>query len=141
MIIDAIQMVTAKQSQMKTILVIDDNYEIRENTAELLELEGFSVLMASSGSTGVVLAIESKPDVILCDIRMPDTNGYEVFKALKKHEVTAAIPFIFLTASAERREVEAGMGLGAYGYISKPFETTELVDTIKRCLYGDLKNV
>lgn len=122
---------------MKTILVIEDNHAIRDNTCELLELEGYKVIIAANGKTGLALAREKKPDIILCDIMMPEANGYEVFRGLKNDAVTAIIPFIFLTASVEKEEVEAGLRMGASGYIRKPFETKELLETITLCL--DLK--
>lgn len=119
---------------MKTILIIEDNDEIRENVVEMLELEGYSVLHAINGKSGLALAREKRPDIILCDIQMPDENGYQVFNGLKNDSETADIPFIFLTASAEKKEVEAGLGMGANGYIRKPFESEELFETLTRCL-------
>ncbi len=115
---------------MKTILVIEDNTDIRENTQELLELEGYRILTADNGKTGLMSAKENLPDLILCDIMMPELNGYDVFNGLKIHAPTANIPFIFITASAEKSEVETGLGMGAQGYIRKPFEPQELFDTI-----------
>ncbi len=115
---------------MKTILVIEDNREIRENTCELLELKGYEVIPAMNGRVGLALAKERKPDIILCDIMMPETNGYEVFAGLKEDPTTANIPFIFVTASVERHEVETGLGMGADGYIRKPFDSKELFETI-----------
>ncbi|HLG35411.1 MAG TPA: response regulator [Bacteroidia bacterium] len=119
---------------MKTILLIEDNTNIRENACEMLELEGYKVISAANGKTGIALAKQDKPDIILCDILMPEANGYEVFNDLKNDSETAHIPFVFLTASAERKEVEAGLGMGAKGYISKPFEAEELFGTVARCL-------
>ncbi len=122
---------------MKTILVIEDNNDIRENTCELLELWGYKVISAMNGKAGLALAKENKPDLILCDIMMPEANGYEVFSGLKNDADTSGIPFIFLTASAEKKEVEAGLGMGAKGYIRKPFEPEELFETLERCLKGN----
>jgi CheY-like chemotaxis protein len=119
---------------MKTILLIEDNTDIRENTCELLELEGYEVIFAANGKTGLALAKEKKPDIILCDIWMPETDGYEVFNGLSSDAETAIIPFIFLTASVEKKEIEAGFAMGAVGYIKKPFESKELFDTIAKCL-------
>lgn len=119
---------------MKTILVIEDNKEIRENTIELLELKGYHIIAAMNGKVGLNLAKAEKPDMILCDIMMPQMNGYEVFAALKEDAATAHIPFIFVTASVERSEVETGLGMGAAGYIRKPFEAKELFDAISSCL-------
>ena len=119
---------------MKTVLLIEDNHDISENTLEMLELGGYEVLIAMNGKTGLTLAKEKIPDIILCDIMMPEADGYEVFNGLKQNRLTADIPFIFLTASAEKSEVEAGLGMGADGYIRKPFEPEELFDTISACL-------
>lgn len=119
---------------MKTILLIEDNEDIRENTCELLELEGYHVLSAMNGGIGLAYAKEFLPDIVLCDIMMPVTNGYEVFLELKALPLTAAIPFIFLTANAENRDMENGMQLGADGYIRKPFSPEELLEMLCRCL-------
>src|SRR5690242_2896839 len=107
---------------MRTVLLIEDNFEIRENTTELLELAGYKVLNAVNGADGISLAKETLPDVVLCDIMMPETNGYDVFRGLKAHDNTRSIPFIFVTASAEKSEMQAGIAMGAAGYIRKPFE-------------------
>ncbi|WP_114937753.1 response regulator transcription factor [Mucilaginibacter endophyticus] len=119
---------------MKKVLVIEDNQDIRENTCELLELEGYKVLTAEDGEAGLQLARDWLPDIILCDIMMPMANGYEVFRALKSLPITATIPFIFLTANAEKKEMETGMHLGANGYVCKPFGSEELLQTLGRCL-------
>jgi len=119
---------------MKKVLVIEENQDIRENTSELLELEGYEVLAAGDGETGLQLARDWLPDVILCDIMMPAANGYEVFSSLKSLPLTATIPFIFLTANAEKKEMETGMHLGANGYVCKPFGSEELLQTLGRCL-------
>ena len=117
---------------MTKILVIEDNREIRENIAELLELEGYQVMEAENGKTGLQLAREILPDLILCDIMMPVMNGYEVLEQLQKQNNTTSIPFIFLTANVEKKEIMAGLAQGAKGYISKPFETDKLLQEIKR---------
>ena len=119
---------------MKTVLLIEDNDDIRENTSELLELEGYHVLPATNGHTGLKFAREHRPDIVLCDIMMPVADGYEVFKQLKAEQATSAIPFIFLTANAENKDMETGMRLGANGYIRKPFSAEELLETLARCL-------
>ena len=119
---------------MKIILLIEDNNDIRENTCELLELEGYEVIFAANGKNGLTLAKEKKPDIILCDIMMPETSGYDVFFELKNDTETAHIPFIFFTASAEKGEIAEGFAMGANGYIRKPFEPKELFDTILSCL-------
>lgn len=119
---------------MKTILLIEDNNEIRENTCELLELEGYNVLLAENGKAGLTLAKEQKPNIIISDILMPEVSGYDVVRGLKADPETADIPFIFLTASAEKSEAEAGLGMGAMDYIRKPFDPEELFEAITRCL-------
>lgn len=111
---------------MKTVLIIEDNLEIRENTAEILELAGYKTLMATNGKDGIKIASEELPDIILCDIMMPELNGYEVIKQLKSDPLTSKIPFIYITASVEKSEVEKAIELGADGYVRKPFDVTEL---------------
>jgi len=123
---------------MKTILFIEDNLEIRENTAELLELEGYKVITASDGKKGFEQAKEKKPDVILCDIMMPEMNGYEVFEHLRMNAETSGIPFIFISASAEKSEVQKGLNMGAIGYIRKPYTEYELLETIKDCFLREV---
>ncbi len=124
---------------MKTILVIDDNATIRENACEMLELQGYRAIFAVDGKAGIGSAKQNRPDLILCDIMMPGADGYEVFNVLRKDPETARIPFIFLTAAVEKKEIEAGLGMGAKGYILKPFEEEVFFDTIARCLTVDSK--
>lgn len=119
---------------MIKILLIEDNREIRENTAELLDLEGFSVIEASNGRQGLEMAILHQPHLILCDIMMPEMNGYEVYTALKNEPDSITIPFIFLTANVENSSVQQAFDMGANGYIRKPFQTEELLSEIKKCL-------
>lgn len=116
---------------MKTVLLIEDNSEIRENMGEILELAGYHVLLAPNGKEGVNFAISEKPDVIVCDIMMPELDGYGVIHLLQKNPDTQQIPFIFLTAKAERSEMRKGMELGADDYITKPFTGTELLQAIE----------
>ena len=126
---------------MKVVLLVEDNEEIRENMSEILEMSGYKVLSAPDGKEGVALAIEHKPDVIVCDIMMPVLDGYGVIHMLHKNEDTRDIPFIFLTAKAERAEIRKGMELGADDYITKPFTGTELLSAIEtRLLKADLVN-
>lgn len=96
-----------------SILIIEDNNDIRESAAEILELTGYRVLQAQHGKAGVELALQNHPDLILCDIMMPELDGYEVLFMLNKNEATAAIPFIFLTAKAELIDICKGMESGA----------------------------
>ena len=118
---------------MKRILLIEDNLEIRENTAEILELEGYEVITAVNGKVGFDMAIKNPPDLILCDILMPEMTGYEVFEHLKMSAETSTIPFIFITASAEKSEVQLGLNMGAAGYVRKPFQEKELLDAVNDC--------
>src|SRR6478736_281578 len=116
---------------MKTILVIDDNNDLRENTAEILDLAGYKTLTAENGKRGVDLAIKEKPALIVCDIMMPELDGYGVLHLLRKHPDTQQIPFIFLTAKTERSDFRKGMEMGADDYITKPFEDIELLNAVE----------
>jgi CRP-like cAMP-binding protein/ActR/RegA family two-component response regulator len=116
---------------MKKILLIEDDTIMRENTAEILELASYQVTTAPNGKIGSTLAKELRPDLIVCDIMMPELDGYGVLHILSKDPKTASIPFIFLTAKAEKSEVRKGMNLGADDYLTKPFEDTELLNTIE----------
>lgn len=113
------------------ILLIEDNQEIRENIAEILELDGFEVLTAENGKEGLDLAQDELPDLIVCDIMMPVMDGYTVLYFLSKDSKTSDIPFIFLTAKAERFDFRKGMEMGADDYITKPFEDVELINAIR----------
>ncbi len=116
---------------MKKILLIEDNAEIRENTSEILELDGYEVFTAENGKIGVDLALKETPDLIICDIMMPILDGYGVLHLLAKQAKTADIPFIFLTAKAERSDFRKGMEMGADDYITKPFDDVELLSAIE----------
>lgn len=118
----------------KTVLIIEDNEDVRENTAEILELANYEVLTAANGKEGVALAKEHLPDMIICDIMMPELDGYGVLHILSHNPKTAKIPFLFLTAKAEKSDFRKGMNLGADDYITKPFEEVDLLDTIHRRL-------
>jgi DNA-binding response OmpR family regulator len=115
---------------MQKILLIEDNDEIRENMAEILDLAGYEVFTAADGKEGVKTAMVQIPDLILCDIMMPVLDGYGVLHMLQKHEALEHVPFIFLTAKSERLEIRKGMELGADDYITKPFDGTELLNAI-----------
>src|SRR5687768_17241678 len=115
----------------KTILVIDDNLDLRENTAEILELAGYRRLTAENGKRGVDLAVKEKPSLIVCDIMMPELDGYGVLHLLRKNADTSRIPFIFLTAKTERSDFRKGMEMGADDYVTKPFEDIELLNAIE----------
>jgi CRP-like cAMP-binding protein/CheY-like chemotaxis protein len=115
----------------KTILVIDDNTDLRENTAEILDLAGYKTLTAENGKRGVDVATKEKPHLIVCDIMMPELDGYGVLHLLKKNPDTQNIPFIFLTAKTERSDFRKGMEMGADDYVTKPFEDIELLNAIE----------
>ncbi len=116
---------------MSSILIIDDNEDIRENTAEILDMSGYKTITAENGKKGVELAIKEKPDLIVCDIMMPELDGYGVLHMLRKNPETQHIPFIFLTAKTERSDHRRGMEMGADDYITKPFEDIELLRAIE----------
>jgi CRP-like cAMP-binding protein/CheY-like chemotaxis protein len=116
---------------MKKILLIEDNIDVRENTAEILILANYEVITAKNGKEGVELALSAKPDLIICDIMMPTLDGYGVLHMLSKNSETATIPFIFLTAKAERSELRKGMDMGADDYLTKPFDSTDLLSAIE----------
>ncbi len=116
---------------MKKILIIEDDTIMRENTAEILELAQYEVKTAPNGRIGSALAKEIKPDLIICDIMMPELDGYGVLHILSRDEKTASIPFIFLTAKAEKSEIRKGMELGADDYLTKPFDDIELLNAIE----------
>jgi DNA-binding response OmpR family regulator len=116
---------------MKKILIIEDNLEVRENTAEIIELSNYQVITAENGKIGVELALEELPDLIVCDIMMPVLDGYGVYHLLSKHKETASIPFIFLTAKSEKADFRKGMEMGADDYITKPFDGIELLNAIE----------
>ncbi len=116
---------------MKKILLIEDNNEMRENTAEILELANYSVITAVNGRSGVEKAAKELPDLIICDIMMPDLDGYGVLYLLSKNLDTAGIPFIFLTAKSEKADMRKGMSMGADDYLTKPFEEMELLNAIE----------
>jgi DNA-binding response OmpR family regulator len=105
---------------MKKILVIEDEPEMRRNLTTILRLEKFQPLDAENGRIGVEMAKKEKPDLILCDVMMPEMDGYGVIAALRANADTVAIPFIFLTAKGEKPDIRAGMNLGADDYLTKP---------------------
>ena len=116
---------------MIKILLIEDNQEIRENTAEIMSLSNYNVLEAEKGKVGVELAKNENPDLIICDIMMPELDGYGVLHILSKKPETASIPFIFLTAKTEKTDIRKGMNLGADDYLTKPFDDTDLLNAIE----------
>lgn len=116
---------------MKKILIIEDNSDVRENTSEILALANYDVFTAENGKIGVDLAKKNRPDIILCDIMMPELDGYGVLHILNKNEQTANIPFIFLTAKTEKTDIRKGMNLGADDYLTKPFDDTDLLNAVE----------
>lgn len=122
------------------ILVIEDNIDIRENIVELLSLSGFDTIEAVDGREGAKFALQELPDLILCDIMMPGLDGYGVLHILSKHRETHNIPFIFLTAKAEKSDMRKGMTLGADDYITKPFDETDLLTAIENRLKKSANN-
>jgi CheY-like chemotaxis protein len=115
---------------MTTILVIEDEMAMRESLVDLLESEGFTTIVADNGSLGLELAFSTHPDLILCDIRMPNLDGYEVLRQLRHHPQTRATPFIFLAARNNRADFRQGMELGADDYLLKPCGSEELLAAI-----------
>ena len=113
------------------ILVIEDERNVRENIVELLEAESFEVFSAKDGFEGIFLAQAHSPELILCDVNMPELDGYGVLNTLRKDPEIAITPFIFLTAKAASEEIRQGMNLGADDYLTKPFSRQELLATIK----------
>ncbi|MEL6247976.1 MAG: response regulator [Cyanobacteria bacterium J06648_16] len=116
---------------MNKILVIEDEAQVRENIKEILELNGYTVFAADSGTKALPLAKEHFPDLILCDVMMPGLSGYEVLDLIRQNQDTAAIPFIFLTAKADQRDLRQGMNQGADDYLTKPFEAQTLLDAVQ----------
>ncbi len=113
------------------MLIIEDNDDIRDGIVEMLDLANYETLAAKNGKIGVELAIKHIPDIILCDIMMPELDGYGVLYLLQKNLQTAAIPFIFMTAKAERCDMRKGMEMGADDYLTKPFDDVELFNAIE----------
>lgn len=116
---------------MKKILLIEDDTALRENTAELLELEGYQVATAPNGKIGIEKARKNLPNIIICDIMMPEIDGYGVLEAMNSQENTSKIPFIFLSAKTEHKEIRKGMDMGADDYLTKPFDEGELMSAIE----------
>ncbi len=116
---------------MRKILVIEDETETRENLVLMLEMEGFQPLAAAHGQAGIELAKKEIPDVILCDVSMPKLDGYGVLEALRADAKTVSIPFIFLTAKGDKKDLRTGMNLGADDYLTKPASAEEVLGAIR----------
>lgn len=126
---------------MTKILVIEDEESVRENLLDLLEAEEFETVAAANGKIGLNLAIAEVPDLILCDMMMPEIDGYGVLQALRQQPLTATIPFIFLTAKSAKSDIRQGMDMGADDYLTKPFTRSELLSAIMKKLekYANFK--
>jgi CheY-like chemotaxis protein len=123
-----------KAITMKRILLVEDNLAIRENTSELLELADYTVLSACNGQEGLEMALREKPDLIICDIMMPEIDGYHLLELLRKELYFVNTPFLFFTASAEKSEIRKGLDAGANSYIIKPFDADELLELVVKYL-------
>lgn len=119
---------------MTKVLLVEDNEEIRENTAEILKLADYEVVTAGNGKEGFETAVKYQPDIIVCDIMMPVLDGYGLLHLVSKNEQLKSIPFIFLTAKTERTDFRKGMEMGADDYITKPFTDIELLNAIEKRL-------
>ncbi|MEZ0388870.1 MAG: response regulator transcription factor [Verrucomicrobium sp.] len=116
---------------MPCILIIEDETRTRDNLAVILGMEGYQTLTAAQGAEGLKLARTKVPDLILCDVTMPELDGFQVLTALRADAVTSAIPFIFLTAKSDRADHRTGMTLGADDYLSKPATAEEVLDAVE----------
>ena len=119
------------ENQTNTILVIEDEPQVRHNIQQILELSDYQVLGAENGRVGLQLAKTALPDLIICDVMMPEMDGYQVVAALRENNATTTIPFIFLTAKVERTDLRQGMELGADDYLTKPFTAEELLKAVE----------
>jgi DNA-binding NarL/FixJ family response regulator len=116
---------------MKKVLIIEDNAAMRKNISFMLEMEGLKTCAAADGKEGVQKARSEKPDLILCDVMMPEMDGHQVVQELRKDPAFAVTPFIFLTARADRGDVREGMNLGADDYLTKPIKHADLMDAVR----------
>ena len=118
----------------KSILIIEDNEDIRDSMAELLDLEGYSVITADCGIAGLNLAVQYVPDLVICDIVMSGMDGYSVYNALQKDIKTKDIPVIFSTAKSEKSDRQKALVLGVENYLVKPFNDKDLINCVKKCM-------
>jgi DNA-binding NarL/FixJ family response regulator len=116
---------------MRKILVIEDEPEMRRNITTLLRFHKYATVEAENGRKGVELARQEKPDLILCDVMMPELDGYGVLEAMQRDASLALIPFVFLTAKGDKRDLRSGMNLGADDYLTKPVANIDLVQAIE----------
>jgi CheY-like chemotaxis protein len=115
-------------------LVIEDEANLRKILSRMLALEGFDVMTAETGAQGVSLARQHLPDLIFCDLKMPELDGYGVLSAIRDDQKTTAIPVVFVTASADKAARQLGMQRGAAAYMTKPFKRNEILDTVRSCM-------
>lgn len=116
--------------EMKKILVIEDEPEMRRNISTILKMEKYQVLQAENGRVGLELAKTEQPDLIVCDVMMPEMDGHAVVQGLRENPSTVNIPFVFLTAKGEKADLRSGMNLGADDYLTKPVSRTDLLEAI-----------
>ena len=116
---------------MRKVLLIDDDEDFREDVSEILQLSNYLTLTAADGKTGVEKALKEKPDLIICDVSMPHMDGFSVLHILSRHPETVSIPFIFMTGKNELTDIRKGMGMGADDYLVKPFDETDLLNSIE----------
>ena len=121
---------------MRKILVIEDESDLRANVSRFLKAEGYEVHVAADGTAGVEAALAQMPDLIVCDITMPEMDGFGVLFSLRANVTTSKIPFIFLTASTRTYDRQWGVELGANDYITKPFKLEDLLAAIRKRLDG-----
>lgn len=121
---------------MRKLLIIEDEIAIRANLVRLLSIEGFTVLEATDGLAGLAIAKAELPALIICDVMMPELDGYGVLDGIRSDPATADIPFVFLSASADVCDLEAGLSRGATTYITKPFKLNEILDVVRK-LHSD----
>ncbi len=119
---------------MSTILIIEDNRNILENTAEFLEMEGYRIITATDGKDGFQKVARFIPDLIVCDVLMPEMGGLELLAKLGMHNDLKTIPLIFFSVKSEKKDIKIAMGLGAYDYIVKPSDLKDLLVSIRKCL-------
>ena len=117
---------------MKTVLIIEDDADLRQHVAEIVKSEKYAVITAANGHVGVELAIKKQPNIILCDMQMPEMNGFEVIDLLKKSINTSHIPFVFVSSKAEKEDIQAGLDKGANAYLCKPFSRAQLLKELER---------
>lgn len=115
---------------MKTILIADDEASLRANLCEMLSFEGYNVIEAENGAVALSMIQSDLPDLVICDVAMPEMNGYEVLVDMQQDPVTAAIPLLLLTAQVERASIERGLALGAVDYILKPFTFDDVLSKV-----------